>query len=114
MTWKRSNRPMGRGWPAKRARVLAGSPVCTICKERPATEVDHKVSRAQGGTDAESNLRGVCKRCHGIRTQRQSVAARRPISGIERLRRAAVARDDSGRAALYREIKQRQRTGRSD
>ena len=100
---------MAPGWAGKRARVLAGSPVCTICKVRPAAEVDHKVSRAQGGTDAESNLRGVCRRCHGRLTQRQSVAARKPISGIERLRRAAVARNDTGRAAIYREINQRKR-----
>ena len=105
---------MGRGWPAKRARVLARSPTCTICKERPATEVDHKVSRAAGGTDAESNLRGICRRCHGLRTQRQSVAARRPIDPVEGQRRRAAKRGRKQEAEFWQEITQRQRTGRSD
>jgi len=33
-----------------------------------ATEVDHILSKANGGTDDENNLQAICKVCHRIKT----------------------------------------------
>lgn len=51
--------------------VLARDPICTMCREAPATEVDHKVPKAAGGTDSFANLRGVCKPCHSRKTAQE-------------------------------------------
>ena len=114
MAWERNRPPMRPGWAAKRRRILARDPVCRICRKRPATEVDHRVSRAQGGGDSESNLRGVCRRCHAIRTQRQSAAARKaagkprkPADPVERQRTIAVKRGRQQEAEWWAEIARR-------
>lgn len=107
MAWERNRRGMGPGWAAKRARVLKRDPVCRVCRRRPATEVDHKVSRAQGGDDSETNLRGICRRCHSIRTQRQSVAARKPVDPVQRQRKRAERIGRKQEADFWREIQRR-------
>lgn len=67
--------PSARGydhaWRKLRARILARDPVCTICGDAPSTNVDHRVAKAQGGTDADENLRGACHRCHSRKTARE-------------------------------------------
>ncbi|MCK8068089.1 HNH endonuclease [Cobetia sp. 1CM21F] len=42
----------------------------------PATEVDHIVGKAQGGTDAPGNLEAICKACHQAKTASEAQAAR--------------------------------------
>jgi len=42
----------------------------------PATEVDHIVGKAQGGTDAADNLEAICKACHQAKTASEALAAR--------------------------------------
>lgn len=37
---------------------------CVVCQLTPASEVDHIVPRVFGGTNDESNLADVCRRCH--------------------------------------------------
>lgn len=53
-------------------------PIRTVqtCR-RPSTEADHIVARADGGTDHESNGRGMCSPCHGEHTKDQAAAGRR-------------------------------------
>ncbi len=58
----------GRLWQKKRAIVLAEEPLCQVCRRAAATECDHIVPVADGGTDARSNLRGLCKACHSRKT----------------------------------------------
>ena len=61
-----SKRGYDAAWQTTRARVLAANPVCP-CGER-ATDVDHILSRRQGGTDHESNLQSLCHPCHSSKT----------------------------------------------
>ena len=38
----------------------------------PATDVDHIVARADGGTDDRSNLQPLCHACHSRKTVREN------------------------------------------
>lgn len=52
-------------WLMTRRKVLDREPICVICDERLATEVDHIVPMSQGGDEYSlSNLRGLCGPCH--------------------------------------------------
>ncbi len=62
-------RGYGRRWRKLRDMVLARSPVCEC--GALATEVDHKVARAKGGTDEWDNLVAMCKSCHSKKTRRE-------------------------------------------
>lgn len=70
----RSSTAAGYGyrWQLRRAAYLRKHPVCVDCLERnrttPATEVHHLVKKADGGSDKDENLRGLCKACHSRRT----------------------------------------------
>lgn len=54
--------------------VLRRNPACTDPfgvhggQYVPATDVDHIVPRAQGGTDAPENLQPLCHACHSRKT----------------------------------------------
>ena len=58
-------------WRSLRVRILLRDPICMArgC-HRPSEVADHITPRRQGGTDSESNLQGLCKRCHGRITNR--------------------------------------------
>jgi 5-methylcytosine-specific restriction protein A len=64
-------------WDALRRRVLdeAGW-ACELCGN-PASEVDHRIPLALGGTDDRWNLRAVCRTCH----RRLTAALRRRRGG---------------------------------
>jgi 5-methylcytosine-specific restriction enzyme A len=47
-------------WPALRKRVLTEEPNCRLCGA-PATEVDHILPIAVGGTHERANLRSLCQ-----------------------------------------------------
>ena len=51
-----------------RKRVLDRDPLCAECKKFglvvEAEEVDHIVALCHGGSNEESNLQGLCIRCH--------------------------------------------------
>lgn len=61
-------RGYGRAWASVRTQVLQASPVCVQCGSPDDPHVDHIVPRAQGGTDALSNLQRLCATCHSRKT----------------------------------------------
>ena len=69
----RQQRGYGAAWEALRKQVLSRDKgLCQVClsegRFRPAREVDHKVPKAQGGTDAFENLQSICTTCHKAKT----------------------------------------------
>ncbi len=62
-------RGYGARWRKLRAWYLARHPLCEWpgC-EQPATDVDHRVPRARGGSDQPSNLQALCHRHHSRKT----------------------------------------------
>lgn len=57
-----------RRWRKLRERFLSKHPLCAHCEKVgrliPATEVHHILPVAEGGSDREENLLGLCKPCH--------------------------------------------------
>src|SRR3990167_2268648 len=65
-----AQRGYGAAWRVIRAEHLRMEPDCRVCG-RPATDVDHVRSRANGGSDAHANLRSMCHECHAAKTARE-------------------------------------------
>jgi 5-methylcytosine-specific restriction protein A len=74
-----ASRGYGHRWRKLRKMFLRSHPLCAdpfgVHAERgelvAATEVDHIVSRARGGTDAWDNLQALCKPCHSRKTAQE-------------------------------------------
>jgi len=61
-------RGYGAKWRKLRKYVLSLNPVCAICQRKIACEVDHKLRKADGGSDDITNLQGLCTECHAVKT----------------------------------------------
>ena len=50
--------------------------LCQVCvaagHATVATEVDHIVPKAEGGTDEETNLQSICRCCHAVKTKEEA------------------------------------------
>lgn len=71
-----SQRGYGNEWRKLRRIVLERDRyLCQICFRQglyvTATTVDHIVPKAQGGSDALSNLQSLCECCHKFKTARE-------------------------------------------
>lgn len=81
MSWaERTNAPprlKGKAAVERRLRVLRQYPLCYVCKIRASVIADHIVNLARGGADHESNMAGICHRCHNRKTATESWASRR-------------------------------------
>ena len=63
-------------WRRCRKIKLYLNPVCEICNQQAATEVDHIVPRKSGGADFElNNLQSLCKSCHSRKTISEKIRA---------------------------------------
>lgn len=74
----------GRPWRRKRDRILQRDGYlcqCEDCKRDGlltlATEVDHIIPLAEGGTDDERNLRAINHDCHEKKTRAEAKRAKR-------------------------------------
>lgn len=72
---KASNTVRGYGWSWRQLRnsiITKHAGLCQVCLKQDrvtlATEVDHILSKANGGTDEDNNLQAICKTCHRIKT----------------------------------------------
>lgn len=54
-------------WEKRRRKFLENFPTCAMCGA-PATDVDHIIAKADGGSDDAGNLRSLCHSCHSTRT----------------------------------------------
>jgi 5-methylcytosine-specific restriction protein A len=68
-----TSRNYGHAWRIKRARILKRDHyLCQSCAKigrvTSASEVDHVVSRANGGTEDDDNLQSLCNPCHKAKT----------------------------------------------
>lgn len=59
-------------WRLLRLAVLSEQPICVECRTAASTEVDHKVPHRGDYVRFwdRGNLQGMCKACHGRKTQR--------------------------------------------
>ncbi len=49
--------------------ILNSQPLCVICKVAPSEHADHIISIRNGGAPLdESNVQGVCRRCHNSKS----------------------------------------------
>lgn len=74
----RHERGYGRQWDILRARILERDRhLCQECLRNGravvAKTVDHIKPKAQGGTDADSNLQSLCWPCHHAKTAREKL-----------------------------------------
>jgi len=63
-------RGYGRDWRTIRDKHLREYPWCAVCGET-GTDVDHIVTRKQGGADDDANLQTLCHSHHSEKTVRQ-------------------------------------------
>lgn len=80
LTVSATKRTRGSTWMAIRERILRrDGGLCQCCKRAGrvsiATQVDHIQALADGGTDDDANLEGICEPCHVEKTAAE--AARR-------------------------------------
>jgi 5-methylcytosine-specific restriction protein A len=73
----RHQRGYGTAWEKLRAEILRRDeglcqPCLAVSRVAPGTEVDHRIPKAQGGTDSPSNLQAICRPCHLAKTARES------------------------------------------
>jgi 5-methylcytosine-specific restriction protein A len=79
---KGSDTERGYGWQWRKLRLtilerdrhLCMNHLNNLGKFVPATEVDHIVNRAAGGSDEPSNLISTCSDCHRVKTERERTA----------------------------------------
>lgn len=76
-----TERGYGYAWQKRRAEVLQrDNHLCQVCLAKgyftPATEVDHVINKASGGTDDIENLQAICHVCHKSKTQTESHGGR--------------------------------------
>lgn len=70
-----AERGYGSHWQRLRAVILGREPLCRPCgqvgKTSAATQVDHVIAKAFGGTDDDANLQPICAACHAAKSQRE-------------------------------------------
>lgn len=84
MAWSRTSRHKrgyGTAWDKTRPIILKrDNYLCQPCRSKgrvtPATQVHHKLGKADGGTDDHDNLESICDACHQAETLRQAAEAR--------------------------------------
>lgn len=78
-------RMTGRKLQAARVRLFTANPLCAQCEKqgrvRLATQRDHVVPLAEGGTDDDSNVQGLCDDCHEEKSLGERLRAQRRARG---------------------------------
>ena len=62
----------GSRYRKQRKILLEENPICNVCDDEPAIELDHIIPLEQGGDPWDSeNLQSICKTCHEVKTARE-------------------------------------------
>lgn len=73
-------RVTGRKLQAMRYRLFTSNPLCVECERLGrvtlATQRDHIKPLAEGGTDDDSNVQGLCRDCHDGKSLAESLRGR--------------------------------------
>jgi 5-methylcytosine-specific restriction protein A len=70
-------RGYGAAWQRTARRILKrDAGLCYVCRTSGATQVDHVVPRAAGGTEDDGNLAAIHASCHRRKTAAESAAGR--------------------------------------
>lgn len=83
MDTDKTKRIRGRELQALRARLLGESPMCAMCSTAVATELDHIKALANGGTNDDRNLQGLCAECHETKTLKDLGQRPRVTTGLD-------------------------------
>jgi 5-methylcytosine-specific restriction protein A len=69
----------GRRLQAMRVALFRAAPLCAECERQSritlATQRDHIRPLAEGGTDTEDNVQGLCDACHDIKSKQEAKRA---------------------------------------
>lgn len=72
-----TKRVTGRRLQAMRAALFAAHPLCAECERQGratlATQRDHITPLAEGGTDDDDNVQGLCEPCHEVKSKAESL-----------------------------------------
>lgn len=71
-----TKRVTGRKLQAMRERLFKADPLCAECRRNDrvtlATQRDHIKPLAEGGTDDDDNVQGLCMDCHDAKSKAES------------------------------------------
>lgn len=71
-----TKRITGRKLQTLRAQLFSRCPLCTHCQQQGrttlATQRDHIIPLAEGGTDDDDNTQGLCDACHEEKSKAES------------------------------------------
>lgn len=75
-----TERGYGHAWrKVREIRLKMDKYLCVPCKQQgrytKATEVDHIIEKANGGTDEYDNLQSICATCHKAKTSGKQIKA---------------------------------------
>jgi 5-methylcytosine-specific restriction enzyme A len=103
--WRTLDRPevtriRGRELQRRRAQLFASHPWCARCldegRRTRATIRDHIVPLAEGGTEDETNIQGLCLDCSDLKTVGESTRGVQRSVMTPRFRRSSLPRDGAG------------------
>ncbi len=93
MAWSKESRHArgyGAAWTRLRLLILERDGYICRCAEcrktgrlRVATEVDHRIPKAKGGTDDPANLQAIAKPCHERKSLLEKGVSIRPTIGVD-------------------------------
>lgn len=91
MAWSRTSRQSrgyGAAWDRLRKRILTRDKhLCQPCLDRgrvtAASQVDHILPKAKGGTDDPENLQAICGPCHQTKTVKDSGGRVKQAIGLD-------------------------------
>ena len=109
--WRTRDRPIvprirGRELQRRRAVLFATQPWCVRCldmgKHTRATIRDHIVPLAEGGTEDDTNIQGLCLDCSDAKTETESLRGVQRSQMTDRFRKSSTPRDQRGQFRLRR------------